>query len=101
MRNIEIKYAEISERYISSLWTITIAGGSAYEQPIWRNKADKIRTEGRDKGWSFTVEGLPFSFDDPDAVKRLQGLPSIPESHKGDDAYETPECLIGDTPRGR
>ena len=75
MTAIEIKYAELDEGFGATLSTITIAGGSEYVQPIWRSKADKIRTEGREKGWSFTIEGQPFGFDDKDARVRLLKLP--------------------------
>jgi hypothetical protein len=99
MTTIEIKYAELDEGFGPDLSTITIAGGSEYEQPIWRSKADKVRAEGRKKGWSFTIEGKPFGFDDQDARVRLLKLPCIPESHKGENADGTPLAIIVDAPR--
>lgn len=100
MTVIEIKYANLDEGYAPSLLTITIAGGSIHEQPIWRSRADKVSAEGREKGWKYTIENQPFDLDDKDAAEKFCKLPRIPESHKGEDADQPPRSLIGDAPRG-
>lgn len=101
MTVIEIKYAELEKGFAPALSKITIAGGSQHDHPIWRGLADAVRTKGRQEGWSFIVEGQPFSFDDQDAKELLLKLPRIPKSHKCDDADGMPFTLIGDAPRGR